>query len=142
MTIPTWEELNQQLDPFGEPLEAPETALDGRQGDDGGEGPPEPPDPDEMTYAELIKSRLITTAELKHILLDKTGDRIDDLDIHILKHLSLGVLQEEIEVVFKQKGITPNSKSTIEKRLGKLKVLFRANNTVHLIAIAKDLAII
>ena len=81
-------------------------------------------------------------AELKHILLDKTGDRIDDLDIHILKHLSLGILQEEIEVVFKQKGITPNSKSTIEKRLGKLKVLFRANNTVHLIAIAKDLAII
>lgn len=85
---------------------------------------------------------LFLAPEMKHILLDKTSERIDELDIQILKHLSLGILQEEIEQVFREKGIFPNSKSTIEKRLGKLKILFRATNTVHLIAISKDLAII
>jgi two-component system, NarL family, captular synthesis response regulator RcsB len=80
--------------------------------------------------------------ELKHLLLDKTSETIEDIDIQIIKHLSEGVMQDEMETVFKSKGITPNSKSTIEKRIGKLKILFRANNTVHLIAIAKDMGIV
>lgn len=80
--------------------------------------------------------------ELKHILLDKTTATIEPIDIQIIKHLSEGVQQEEMEQVFKQKGIAPNSKSTIEKRIGKLKLLFRANNTVHLVAMAKDLGLI
>ena len=37
--------------------------------------------------------------------------------------------------------ISPYHKSTIEKRIGKLKDYFKANNTVHLISIAKDLGI-
>lgn len=79
---------------------------------------------------------------MKHLLLDKTSETIEDIDIQIIKHLSEGVMQDEMETVFKSKGITPNSKSTIEKRIGKLKILFRANNTVHLIAIAKDMGIV
>ena len=82
------------------------------------------------------------SAELKHVLIDKTGEKIDDVDIHIIKHLSEGVLMEEMEFVFKQKNISPSSKSAIEKRIGKLKILFKANNTVHLVAIAKDLGIV
>lgn len=80
--------------------------------------------------------------ELIHVLLDKTSDRIDDIDILILKHLSEGVLLEELEKVFREKGIVPNSKSTLEKRLSKLRIMFRANTTVHLVVIAKDLGII
>lgn len=79
--------------------------------------------------------------EFSHVMQDKTGADINDFDVQIIKHLSLGIPQEEMETVFKHKGISPNSKSTIEKRIGKLKILFRANNTVHLIAIAKDLGI-
>lgn len=65
MTIPTWEELTQQLDPFGEPLDDHQTPPQDHESDDN--EPPGPQDPDEMTPAELIKSRLITTAELRHI---------------------------------------------------------------------------
>lgn len=80
--------------------------------------------------------------ELAHSLQNRATDQIDQFDIGILKHLAQGVLQEDMEFTFKQKGITPNSKSTIEKRISKLKIIFRANNTIHLIAITKDMGII
>lgn len=82
------------------------------------------------------------SAELNHILKDKTVSEIDDYDIKLLKYLSVGVQQENMEITFKDAGITPNSKSTIEKRIAKLKECFDANNTVHLVAIAKDLGIV
>lgn len=80
--------------------------------------------------------------ELTHILKDKTIHEIDDYDIELIKWLSLGVTQESMDVKFRELGITPNSKSTIEKRIIKLKSYFEANNTVHLISIAKDMGII
>jgi DNA-binding NarL/FixJ family response regulator len=80
--------------------------------------------------------------EVQHVLQNKTGTQIDDLDINLMKHLSYGITQEEMEGVFKEKGIKPNSKSTIEKRISRLKIMFKANNPVHLVAIAKDMGII
>jgi DNA-binding NarL/FixJ family response regulator len=79
--------------------------------------------------------------ELQGILMQKNSFEIDDFDISLIRQLSLGIPQDAMEVKFKELGISPNSKSTIEKRLGKLKDHFKANNTVHLIAIAKDLGI-
>lgn len=79
--------------------------------------------------------------EMEYILQDKTIKEIDDYDIQLIKQLSVGVPQEKMDEKFKELGITPNSKSTIEKRVSKLKDYFKANNTVHLIAIAKDLGI-
>ena len=77
-----------------------------------------------------------------HLLQDQTVNEIDDYDIQLIKQLSFGVAQEKMDEKFKEMGITPNSKSSIEKRVGKLKDYFKANNTVHLIAIAKDLGVI
>jgi two-component system, NarL family, captular synthesis response regulator RcsB len=82
------------------------------------------------------------SAELQYIHQDKTVNEIDNYDITILKHLSLGVLQENMETKFKELGITPSSKSTIEKHISKLKIYFQAKNTVHLVSITKDLGII
>ncbi|WP_396143492.1 response regulator [Flavobacterium sp.] len=79
--------------------------------------------------------------EMEHLLQDKTINEIDNFDIELIKQLSLGVPQEKMDIKFKELGITPSSKSTIEKRIGKLKDYFKANNTVHLISIAKDLGI-
>ncbi len=67
---------------------------------------------------------------------------MDNYDIQLIKHLSIGVTQDGMEAVFKKEGIAPNSKSAIEKRINKLKIYFRANNTVHLVSIAKDLGIV
>jgi len=75
-------------------------------------------------------------------LQDKTTSEIDDYDIQLLTQLSIGVPQENMEAKFKELNITPNSKSTIEKRIAKLKDYFQANNTIHLVSIAKDLGIV
>lgn len=80
--------------------------------------------------------------ELNYILQDKTINEIDDYDIQLIKYLSIGVTQENMESTFKEAGITPNSKSTIEKRINKLKIYFKANNPTHLVAIAKDLGLV
>lgn len=90
----------------------------------------------------LLYGKTFISPELSHTLQDKTGKEIDSYDITLLTHLSNGVAIEEMEALFKKLNITPNSKSTIEKRVAKLKDYFKASNNIHLIAIAKDLGII
>ncbi|MEN9907590.1 MAG: hypothetical protein RLZZ540_731 [Bacteroidota bacterium] len=80
--------------------------------------------------------------ELLYLMQDKTTSEINPYDILLIKYLSLGISQENMETVFKKEGISPNSKSSIEKHLNKLKIYFKANNSIHLVAIAKDLGII
>lgn len=80
--------------------------------------------------------------DVAHALQDKSASEIDDYDIQLLTQLSLGIPQESMEAKFKELNITPNSKSTIEKRISKLKDYFQANNTIHLIAIAKDMGLV
>jgi len=67
---------------------------------------------------------------------------IEDYDIKLLKLLSNGLSQDEISHDFKSKNISPSSLSTIEKRLNKLRIQFKANNAIHLVATAKDLGLI
>jgi two-component system capsular synthesis response regulator RcsB len=93
----------------------------------------------EVVYEDTQK---YLAPELNYILHDKTVNEIDNYDIQLIKYLSIGVAQENMEATFAAVGITPNSKSTIEKRINKLKTYFKANNTVHLVAIAKDLGLV
>jgi DNA-binding NarL/FixJ family response regulator len=67
---------------------------------------------------------------------------IKDYDITLLKLLAQGKSQEEISIYFKTQGIKPSSLSSIEKRLNRLRIQFKAENAIHLVAQAKDLGII
>ncbi|WP_046756379.1 helix-turn-helix domain-containing protein [Kordia jejudonensis] len=80
--------------------------------------------------------------EVKIALSNKKNMEIDDYDIGLLKLLSQGMNQDEIAEDLRERSISPNSLSTIEKRVSKLKIYFKANNAVHLIANAKDLGLI
>jgi len=80
--------------------------------------------------------------EVASALQEKGNYEIDDVDIKILKYLSDGTSQDEIIEIFKNSDIKPNSKSAMEKRLARLKDFFKANNTVHLVSITKDMGII
>lgn len=82
------------------------------------------------------------SAELRSQMQEKIAVEINAYDIILMKKLSLGISQEQMEQVLKEEGVSPHSKSSIEKHLGKLKIYFQANNSVHLVAIAKDLGII
>nr|WP_288834945.1 response regulator [uncultured Flavobacterium sp.] len=73
---------------------------------------------------------------------EKSIIEIESYDISLLKSLSKGLIINEITAEFKKSGIVPNGNSSIEKRLNKLKTYFKANNNVHLIAIAKDMGLI
>jgi DNA-binding NarL/FixJ family response regulator len=72
----------------------------------------------------------------------KSTLEIDDYDILLLEQLSKGFSQDEISHYFSQNNISPSSLSSIEKRLNKLKIDFKANNAIHLIATVKDLGLI
>lgn len=79
---------------------------------------------------------------LAHLLTDPTILEIDDIDIDLVRQLSLGMNQEEIAKFFKEQGKSSSSISSIEKRLNKLKIYFKAKNTIHLVGIAKDMGLI
>ncbi|WP_340063488.1 DNA-binding response regulator [Ascidiimonas aurantiaca] len=59
---------------------------------------------------------------------------LDPYDLMILKELAEGLTKKEISKKFKKQNITPNSESTIDKKVGKLFDAFGAKNTHHLIA--------
>lgn len=84
----------------------------------------------------------IVSVELSHTLRDQSLFEIENYDISLLKSLSKGFTVEEITTEFKQSGISPNGISSLEKRINKLKIYFKANNNVHLIAIAKDFGLV
>lgn len=79
---------------------------------------------------------------IEHALSHKTDLEVDDFDIKLLKQLSKGLSQDEISIFFKRNNVSPSSLSSIEKRLNKLKIQFRANNAIHLVALVKDLGLI
>jgi two-component system capsular synthesis response regulator RcsB len=84
----------------------------------------------------------VFSTELSQALRDKSLIEIETYDIEILKLLSKGYILDEISSEFKTLGIIPNGSSSLEKRINKLKIYFKANNNVHLIAIAKDLGLV
>ncbi|WP_445715855.1 response regulator [Flavobacterium sp.] len=79
---------------------------------------------------------------LTHALKENAFNEIEDYDEQLLLHLSNGDTIEEIEQIFKNQNIKPNSKSYIEKRISKLKDIFKAKTTIHLVSLAKDMGII
>lgn len=84
----------------------------------------------------------IISPELSHLLKDKKIIEIESYDISLLKLLSKGLILDEIASEFKKSGIIPNGSSSIEKRINKLKIYFKASNNVHLISITKDLGLV
>ncbi|MFV8347742.1 response regulator [Flavobacterium sp. ZB4P13] len=80
--------------------------------------------------------------ELSHALRDKSLFEIESYDIALLKSLSKGLTLDDISSEFKDSGIIPNGNSSLEKRINRLKIYFKASNNVHLIAITKDLGLV
>lgn len=84
----------------------------------------------------------IVSSDLSLSFSDKALIEIESYDISILNLLAKGYTLENISKEFKVIALTPNGTSSIEKRINKLKIYFKANNNVHLIAIAKDFGLI
>jgi DNA-binding NarL/FixJ family response regulator len=98
----------------------------------------------ELTKAiqAILNNDIYLSTEVKNALSPKNDLEIEDYDINLLKQLSFGLSQDEISAYFKSNNISPCSLSSIEKRLNKLRIQFKANNAIHLVAIVKDLGLI
>lgn len=82
------------------------------------------------------------SSNVQQALQPRNDLEIHDYDIALLTQLSLGLSKDDISAYFQQQGITPNSRSAIEKKQNKLLIRFKAKNATHLISIAKDLGLI
>lgn len=91
---------------------------------------------------DVCNSKLFLSPQVAQSLSSKTNLEIDDFDIELVKQLSLGLSQDEICNYLRKANKSPNSLSTIEKRLNKLRIQFKANNAIHLVAKVKDLGLI
>ncbi|WP_370391115.1 DNA-binding response regulator [uncultured Winogradskyella sp.] len=92
---------------------------------------------------KLVKSsNIYLSPQIREARHNTNNLEIEDYDITLLKLLSKGKSQEEISQMFKSKSIKPSSLSSVEKRLNRLRIQFRAENVVHLVAQAKDLGLI
>lgn len=98
----------------------------------------------ELTKAVLsaYDNTLYLSNEVAHALSPKINLEIEDYDIELIRQLSKGLSHDEICLHFKNNNLSPSSLSTIEKRLNKLRIQFKANNAIHLVAIVKDLGLI
>jgi DNA-binding NarL/FixJ family response regulator len=85
---------------------------------------------------------LFLSPQIEQALQPKNNLEIEDYDIELLKCLALGHPKEAISELFKNRGISASSLSSIEKRQSKLCIQFSANNAAHLIGIVKDLGLI
>ena len=90
----------------------------------------------------VLEDKVYLSPEVSQAFNTNYDLEIDDYDIMLLKHLSKGLSQEDISAHFKNSNISPSSLSAIEKRLNKLRIEFKANNAIHLVANVKDLGLI
>ena len=79
---------------------------------------------------------------LNHFLSDSSALEIDENDVQVLKYLSKGMGQEEIAKILQELKRPSASLSSVEKRINKLKIVFRAKNLAHLVSITKDMGLI
>ena len=62
--------------------------------------------------------------------------------LKLLEKIAIGLSNREISQQFKENTIKPHGISSIEKRLSKLRIDFKATNATHLIAVVKDMGLI
>jgi len=90
----------------------------------------------------VYDEKLFLSPQVANALSSKVDLEITDYDIELTKQLSLGLDQKGISRYLIENNISPGSVSSIEKRINKLRIKFKADNATHLVAKMKDLGLI
>lgn len=90
----------------------------------------------------LSEGDIYISPEFANILKQQPTFEIDKYDIEILKLLSEGCTLESMSIEFKNNNYPSPSTSSIEKKINKLKFVLKAQNSMHLVGIAKDMRLI
>jgi len=81
------------------------------------------------------------SSEISHLIQDRSLEEIGPYDLEILRMLAEGQNQDQIAEQFRNSDF-PSSRSSLEKRLNRLRQILDAKSNFQLIAIAKDLGLI
>ncbi len=95
-----------------------------------------------QSVTEIYEDKTFISPRIVNMMNKNNVFELKDYDLLLLKHLSNGLTQEQIRDVFRKSHVSPNSASSIEKRLNKLKYNFKAKNAIHLVAMTKDLGLL
>lgn len=90
----------------------------------------------------VYQGTTILPPELTDNSATNTMIHLDDFDMMLLEELAQGFTKKEIGIKLKKQKISPNSESSIDKRVSKLFDSFKAKNSTHLVAIVKDLGLL
>lgn len=96
----------------------------------------------EQAMFQMYSGINYVSKDLERNLKSSTIFELEEFDTILLTKLSEGLTQKQIALELKSQDIAPNSISIIEKRLNRIKSEFRANSTIQLISIVKDLGLI
>lgn len=91
---------------------------------------------------EVYKGNNYLSPQVQNALNKKLSVEISDYDIEVLHLLATGLSQKEISDHLLNNNFAPSSLSSIEKKISKLCDHFKATNSIHLVAIVKDLGLI
>lgn len=92
--------------------------------------------------SEILSGKNYNSSRIEAALRQENVFVLGDFEINLLNSIANGLTQDEIQEHFREKNISPSSKSSIEKRLKELREEFSARTTPHLIGIVKDLKLI
>ena len=93
------------------------------------------------TIKKVFSGEIVIPQEILNSIRN-TPFELTEYDETLIELLAKGWKQSEIEKYFKEKKITPDSRSAIEKRLNDLRFELGAKNNIELIVICKDIGII
>lgn len=91
---------------------------------------------------EISSHRRYFPRHIKQLIDKKNAYAFSDIDIIIITLLAQGVLQKDIPAVLHRDGIRPSGLSSIEKRLGQMRVALGFTKNEQLVAHCKDLGAI
>ena len=91
---------------------------------------------------EVSKGNFYLSPDLETALSQSNIKELTEYETQLLRCLAEGYTMDEICAEFMQKGLSPGSKSAIEKRLKELKDEFGAKNNTQLIGIVLSLQLI
>lgn len=90
---------------------------------------------------KVFKNETVIPQEILNSIRN-TSFNFTEYDVTLIELLAKGWKQDKIEEYFKQNNITPDSKSSIEKRLSELRENLNAKNNIEMIVMCKDIGVI
>lgn len=96
----------------------------------------------EEAMKNVSQGQTYLSPDIQRSLKQPNVRELSDYEISLLKYISQGYSQDQISESFRNKGMTPFSKSAIEKRLKDLREDFGANTNAQLVSIVITLQLL